>query len=141
MLRTLPVPNPEQLVYFHLRNQPLSTSQTGFRDMSMSTPIYEAMRARKEGLKEVIGFAPLAFEKVPVRVGREPEEVFSKMVSGNFFSGLGVEPVLGRGFTRQDESADTPVAVLNHAWWKRRFAGDKEVRSKTICVKGVPSPW
>jgi predicted permease len=138
ILRTLPVPNPQQLVYFHLRNQPLSTSQTGFSDMSMSMPIYNAMRTRKDVLREVIGFAPLAFEKVPVRVGSEPEEVFGEMVSGNFFSGLGVEPVLGRGFTPQDESAHAAIAVLNYAWWKRRFAGDKEVLGKTVYVKGVP---
>ena len=48
VLQTLPVPNSRQLVYFHLRNQPLSTSQTGFGDMSMSMPVYDAMRTRKE---------------------------------------------------------------------------------------------
>ena len=48
VLRTLPVPNPQQLVYFHLKNQPLSTSQTGFSDMSMSMPVFEAMRTRFE---------------------------------------------------------------------------------------------
>ena len=85
ILRSLPVPDPQQLVYFHLKNQPLSTSQTGFSDMSMSLPVYEAMRGRQEVFQDVIGFAPLAFEKVPVRVGREPEEVLGEMVSGNFF--------------------------------------------------------
>jgi len=70
VLRSLPVPNPRQLVYFHLKNQPLSTSQTGFGDMSMSMPVFEAMRTRQDVLQEVIGFAPLAFEKVAVRVGR-----------------------------------------------------------------------
>jgi len=138
VLRSLPVPNPRQLVYFHLKNQPLSTSQTGFGDMSMSMPVFEAMRTRQDVLQEVIGFAPLAFEKVAVRVGSEPEEVFGEMVSGNFFSGLGVQPVLGRGFTREDESTHAPVAVLNYAWWKGRFGGDKSVLGKIIYVKGVP---
>jgi predicted permease len=138
LLRSLPVPNPEQLVYFHLKNQPMSTFQTGFGDMSMSIPVYEAMRARKDVFQEVIGFAPLAFERVAVRVGSEPEEVFGEMASGNFFSGLGVQPVLGRAFTPQDESTHAPVAVLNYAWWKGRFGSDKEVLGKTIYVKGVP---
>src|SRR2546427_6296252 len=48
LLHTLPVPDPQQLVYFHLKNQPLSTSQTGYGDMSMSMPIFEAMRIRQE---------------------------------------------------------------------------------------------
>jgi len=137
ILRSLPVPDPQQLVYFHLKNQPLSTSQTGFSDMSMSLPVYEAMRTRREVFQDVIGFAPLAFEKVAVRVRREPEEVLGEMVSGNFFSGLGVQPVLGRGFTPQDESTHAPVAVLNYAWWKGRFAEAKDILGKTIYIKGV----
>lgn len=138
ILQTLPTPNPQQLVYFHLKNQPLNTSQTGYGDMSMSMPVFEAMRTRKEVFEDVIGFAPLGFEKVAVRVGREPEEVLGEMVSGNFFSGLGVQPVLGRGFTPQDESMHAPIAVLNYAWWKNRFGGDKDILGKTIYVKGVP---
>src|ERR1700752_2758492 len=121
LLNSLPVPNPQQLVYFHLKNQPLSTSQTGYGDMSMSLPVFEAMRTRKEVFQDVIGFAPLAFEKVAVRVGSEPEEVWGEMVSGNFFTGLGVQPILGRGFTLQDDSTHTSIAVLSYAWWKGRF--------------------
>lgn len=138
VLRTLPAPNPQELVYFHLKNQPLSTSQTGFGDMSMSMPIFQAMRTRQDVFKDVIGFAPLAFDKVAVRVGAEPEEVLGEMVSGNFFSGLGVQPVLGRGFRAEDESAHASIAVLSYAWWKRRFARDKEILGKTFYVKGVP---
>lgn len=138
VLRTLPVPNPQQLVYFHLENQPLRTSQTGYGDMSMSMPVFTAMRMRQDVFKEVIGFAPLSFDKVAVRAGAEPEEVFGEMVSGNFFSGLGVQPVLGRGFTPEDESTHAPIAVLSNAWWKRRFASDKEILGKALYVKGVP---
>src|SRR5262249_50749255 len=138
VLRSLPVPNPQQLVYFHLKNQPLSTSQTGYGDMSLSMPVFEAMRTRQDVFKDVLGFAPLGFDKAAIRVGAEPEEVLGEMVSGNFFSGLGVQPVLGRRFTPEDESTHAPVAVLSNAWWKRRFAGNKEILGKTFYVKGVP---
>ena len=138
VLRTLPVPNPQQLVYFHLKNQPLSTSQTGYSDMSLSMPIFEAMRTRKEVFQEVIGFAPLAFEKVPVRMGSEPEEVYGEMVSGNFFAGLGVQPILGRAFTPEDEFTHAPIAVLRYAWWKGRFGGERDALGKTLYIKGVP---
>ena len=138
IVRRLPVRNPQQLVYFHMRNQPLSTSQSGYGDMSMSLPIYEAMRTRKEIFQDVIGFVPLAFEKVAVRIGDEPKEVYGEMVSGNFFSGLEVQLVLGRGFTPEDESTHAPIAVLSNAWWKRGFGSDKEILGKTIYVKGVP---
>ena len=138
ILRSLPVPDPQQLVYFHLKNQPLSTSQTGFGDMSISLPVFESMRTRHHVFRDVIGFAPLAFDKVAVRIGREPEEALGEMVSGNFFSGLGVQPVLGRGFTPQDESTHAPIAILNYAWWKSRFAGDKDILGRAFYVKGVP---
>ncbi len=138
LLHFLPVPNPQQLVYFHLKNQPLSTSQTGYGDMSMSMPIFEAMRIRQEVFADVIGFAPLAFEKVGVRIGPEPEETWGEMVSGNFFSGLQVQPIVGRVFTLKDESTHAPIAVLNYGWWKSRFAGDKDILGRTIYVKGVP---
>jgi predicted permease len=138
LLHFLPVPNPQQLVYFHLKNQPLSTSQTGYGDMSMSLPVFVAMRIRRDVFTDVIGFAPLAFEKVAVRIGPEPEETWGEMVSGNFFSDLQVQPILGRGFTWQDESTHAPIAVVNYAWWKGRFAGDKDILGRTILVKGVP---
>jgi predicted permease len=137
LLHLLPVPDPQQLVYFHLKNQPLSTSQTGFGDMAMSLPVFEAMRTRQEIFTDVIGFVPLAFEKVAVRIGDEPEQTLGEMVSGNFFSGLQVHPILGRGFTLSDESSHASIAVLNFAWWKSRFAGDKEILGKIFYVKGV----
>jgi len=138
LLHFLPVPNPQQLVYFHLKNQPLSTSQTGYGDMSMSLPVFEAMRIQREVFTDVIGFVPLAFEKVAVRIGPEPEETWGEMVSGNFFSGLQVPPIVGRVFTLKDESTHAPIVVLNYGWWKSRFAGDKDILGGTIYVKGIP---
>jgi len=59
-------------------------------------------------------------------------------VSGNFFSGLQVRPIMGRMLTLKDEATHAPIAVLNYGWWKGRFAGDKDVLGKTFYVKGVP---
>jgi predicted permease len=137
LLRFLPVPNPQELVYFHLKNQPLSTSQTGYDDTSMSLPVFEAMRSRREVFTDVMAFAPLAFQKVPVRVGTEPEQAYGEMVSGNFFSGLGVKPILGRGFTMQDELRHAPIAVLSYQWWNQRFGGSRSVLGQSLFVKGV----
>ena len=138
LLHFLPVPAPQQLVYFHLRNQPMHTSSTGYSDMPLSMQVFEAMRTQHDAFQDVIAFVPLAFDKVAVRVGSEPEEAHGEMVSGNFFSGLQIRPFLGRGFTPLDESAHAPVAVLNYAWWKTRFAGSKQILGQTIYAKGVP---
>jgi predicted permease len=138
LLRYLPVEHPEQLVYFHLKNQPMKTGQTGWGDMSMSLPIVDAMRARRDVFSDVVGFAPLAFGKTAVRLDSEPEEALGEMVSGNFFSALQLQPFLGRGFTAEDESTHAAVAVLNYSWWSARFASDKNVLGRTIFIKGLP---
>lgn len=138
LLHFLPVPEPKQLVYFHLRHQPMHTSSTGYHDMPMSLLIFEAMRTRRDAFQEVIGFVPLAFDKVAVRIGTEPEEAHGEMVSGNFFSGLQITPIIGRGFTSHDESAHAPYAVLSYMWWKTRFGGTKDILGQTFYVKGVP---
>src|SRR5262249_17743600 len=88
LLRSLPVPAPGELAYFHLRNQPMTSSSTGYGDMSLSLSVFEAMRVRQDVFEEVIAFAPLSFEKVAVRIGQEPEEAFGEEVSGNYFAGL-----------------------------------------------------
>jgi len=137
LLRYLPVPHPRELVYFHLKNQPLSTSQSGYDDTSMSLPVFEAMRSRQEVFTDVVAFAPLAFQKVSVRVGADPEQAYGEMVSGNFFSGLQVKPILGRGFTMQDERNHAPVAVLSYQWWNQRFGGSRSVLGQAVYVKGV----
>jgi hypothetical protein len=69
LLHFLPVSNPRQLVFFHLGNQPPNTSQTGYGDLSMSLPVFEAMRDRRDVFSDVIAFAPLAFDMAAVRVG------------------------------------------------------------------------
>ena len=138
LLHFLPVPEPQQLVYFHLRHQPMHTSSTGYHDMPMSMPVFEAMRTRRDAFREVMAFVPLAFGEVAVRIGAEPEEAHGEMVSGNFFSGLQITPIIGRGFTAQDESTHAPFAVLSYTWWKTRFGGKKDVLGQAFYVKGVP---
>jgi MacB-like periplasmic core domain len=60
------------------------------------------------------------------------------MVSGAFFSGLGVEFARGHGFTEQDEAQHAPIAVVSYNYWNRRFGKDPDVPGKTLFVNGVP---
>jgi len=138
LLRFLPVPNPQQLMLFHLRNQPLNTGQSGYGDESISFPVFQAMRTRHDVFTDVVAFAPLSFQKLPVRFGAEPEEVAGELVSGNFFSGLGVRPSLGRTFSPDDESRSAPVVMLSYRWWRYRFNGSRGVLGRTLYIKGLP---
>lgn len=138
LLRFLPVPNPQELVLLHLKNQPLSTTQSGYDDTSLSWPVFETMRSRHDVFTDVVAFAPLDFQKVPIRVGQDPELVHGEMVSGNFFSGLDIHPFLGRTFTLDDERQSAPVAILSHRWWNAHFHSSTAILGQTIYVKGLP---
>ena len=138
LLRFLPVPNPERLVCLHYHNQPRETSQTGYGDLSLSQPAFEAMRTQRHVFSDLVGFVPLSFSKTVVRFGDAPEEAAVDMVSGNFFSGLGVVPARGRMLTPEDESQHTQVAVLSYNCWTRRFARNPSALGQTLYIKGIP---
>ena len=85
--------------------------------------------------------AIIASRGVPLYVGRsgEVERVFGLLVSDNYFSALGVQPVLGR-FMRPDEvdrAGSAPVVVISYGLWQARFAGAPDVLQKTLRVNGL----
>src|SRR5271154_6403429 len=105
----------------------------------MRMQVYEALRAEKRIFADLIAWVPLsAGDTVPARYGAEPEEIRADMVSGNFFSGLGVGAARGRTFGMQDEQGHTQTAVLSYGYWTRRFARNPSVLGATLFIKGVP---
>src|SRR5688572_3599678 len=107
---------------------------------------YQDLRARTPSLPNLI-----AGRMVPLYVG-EPgatERAFGMLVSDNYFSALGVQPVLGRTFVASDLGAEgaEPVAVISHGLWQSTFSGDPQVVGKpmrangqTLTVVGVAPP-
>jgi len=91
LLKGLPVPNPQEIVYLHVPSgQPNGAGNTGNSTTSFSEPVFEDLRQDRNAFADLIAFVPLAIGKVAVRFGDTPEEAEGDMVSGNFFSGLGV---------------------------------------------------
>jgi predicted permease len=139
LLRYLPLPDPQQLVFLRLPNgQPDGTSSTGDDDRSFSHPVFEALRQEHAVFSDLMAYVPLAVGKVAVRIGEDPEEAEGDMVSGNFFSGLGVSFMRGRGFALEDETAHTSVVVLSYSYWNTRFGRSPSAIGQTIYIKGVP---
>ncbi len=137
LLRSLPVADPQQVVYLHTSNPPNGTGTIDEND-TFSYAVYEALRARNGALSELMAVGALSTSKVGVRIGSLPEQAEGDMVSGNFFSGLGVGMARGRGFTGEDEASSAPVLVMSYDYWTRRFDRDPGVLGRTIYVKGVP---
>ena len=140
LLRLLPVRDPKQLYFLHLsEGQPYGAHSTGDSETSFSLPVFQTLRNQRQAFSEVIAFAPLGAGKVATRFGDgAPEESLGDMVSGNFFSGLGVPAAAGRLLGMSDEAQNSTAVVLSYAYWTRRFARNSDVVGQTFTIKGVP---
>jgi predicted permease len=137
LLKSLPVSDPGSLVYLRTSNPPRMTG-TVDNNETFSYPVYDALRHQNGGLSPVMAYVPLSGSKVAVRYGAQPEEAEGDMVSGTFFSGLGVSLPRGRGFSEEDETNHAPVAVISYNYWTRRFGRNPDVLGTTFYVNGVP---
>jgi predicted permease len=136
LLRSLPVADPDRLVYLRTSNPPRNTGTIDSNE-TFSYPVYDALRRRSGGLSPVIAYVPLSNSKVAVRYGALPEEAEGDMVSGTFFSGLGVRLIRGRGFSEEDETNHASIAVISYNYWTQRFARNPDVLGTTLYVNGV----
>src|SRR5262245_49588694 len=137
LLRTLPVREPERLALFGAgESQGVSIGFPNRRTELFSYPFYRDVRQRNQVFSDVA-----AVQSLPNNVygivsgaGGDPEMIGARLVSGSYFSALGVEAVLGRAFTDADDQVPGghPVAVASHAWWERRLGADPASIGKTI---------
>jgi predicted permease len=137
LLKSLPVSDPSRLVYLRTSDAPRGTG-TIDTNQTFSYAVYDALRHRTTALSPLMAYVPLSGSKVAVRFGAEPEEAEGDMVSGTFFSGLGVNLPLGRGFSQDEETHRASIAVISYNYWTRRFARDRDVLGKTLFVNAVP---
>jgi predicted permease len=138
MLRQLPVEKPQQLVLFGSGKWVGSTEGMPDRSMQLfSYPVYRAFAAQSKALSGVAAVSSIQMGGHLAANG-VPEEVHIDLVSGSYFSVLGVPPVLGRTINEADDrTADSgAVAVASYAWFQRHFAGNPAALGTTIHVQG-----
>jgi len=135
LLRKLPVSHPEQLVMLYQQGANMG-SNMGSR--MHSYPLYQDLQQKAEPLAEVL--CRRLFD-ASVNVDNQTERVDAEMVSGNYFTTLGVKPALGRVFNSQEDDRiyqGHPVVVLSYAYWVSRFARDPNIVGKKILVNNYP---
>ena len=137
LLKSLPITDPKNVVLLRTSRTPNNTGTIGAHD-TFSYPVYQTLREQHRVFTDVIAIGALSTDKVNVRIGADPELAEADMVSGNFFSGLGVQLTRGRGFTAADEAKNAPVMVISYRYWTRRFGRDPGVLGQTVYVKGLP---
>lgn len=129
MLKALPVRDPRALAILTL----------GEDGTHLPNPVWEQIRDRA-GLVE--GAAAWGSTRFNLAQGGQAEMVDGFWASGAFFDVLGVQPLLGRTFTPEDDrrggGPDGPVAVISYGFWQRRYAGAADVIGRSITIERVP---
>ncbi|HST19679.1 MAG TPA: ABC transporter permease [Blastocatellia bacterium] len=128
LLRPLPYKNPERIMRVgehHAGLQSTNITYASFLDLLASSKSLEAVSAYRNWNYNLTDAG-------------EPEQAQGALVSGNFFSALGVAPALGRSLLAEDDQpGSNNVVVISHGLWQRRFAADANVIGKIIKVNNA----
>jgi predicted permease len=123
-LKTLPVDNPEGLVYI-------------FRNMGHAPASYQDYLDYCEENKLFSGLAAISHQPMAVTEQGQIQMVNAEVVSGNYFSVLAIQPVMGRAFIEgeDDRLGAEATVMISHALWRRRFNSDPGLIGKQISLK------
>jgi predicted permease len=134
LLKALPIKNPEQLFFLERAGVPPSRKPSS----RLSYAFFEQLRTQREAIAGVcaFGYSP----GVNVVVDGQAEVAQGQQVSGGFFATLGVNALLGRTLTEDDDKipGGHPVVVISYNYWQRRFAGDPAIVGRSVVVNGHP---
>jgi predicted permease len=137
MLEKLPAKNAERLVLLGDGVSSGSMDDVPFGKWGMfSYPVYKVLESRNQVFSGLLAFLSYS-DRMLVEIDHaEPELATPKLVSGNYFSVLGVPALIGRTFGPEDDKPGaSPRAVLSYAYWDRRFAHDPHVIGKTMVIR------
>jgi predicted permease len=147
LLKLLPVKEPERLVLFSsvaprgfsvgsYSGNSNTDRATGQRRMtSFPYQSFQRMREQASPLSDIFAFGNLSLN---VNADGQADVATGQAVSGNYFSGLGVQSLHGRLLTDEDDKAGaSPVAVLSFRYWRQRFGGNPAVIGKQINLNNV----
>jgi len=129
LLRPLPYPHSEQLAAVRL-----TAPGINIKDFELSPSDYFIFREQSTAFQDIGLYQG---DSVSVTGTAEPERVDALIVTDGMLPILGIPPMLGRVFTKADDSRGAPdTAVLTYGYWRRKFGGDPSVIGKTIVVDG-----
>lgn len=147
MLRSMPVVEPERLVVLNWTSPEFRISVSGYRMQdpvtketysgSFSMPAFERLRADRSVLSHTFAFYSLGDSNFVA--DDVPEAVPAQLVTGEYFTGLGIRSVAGRLLLPDDDRADAhPAVVISEALWQRRFGAEASAVGKAVKFNGQP---
>src|ERR1700675_267729 len=129
LLRPPAVPSPEQLVSVYTTTPTEEFSGTNYDD-------YKYYRDNNHVFSDVLAF-PYSIAVRPISYEGRIKSGLMNAVSDNYFSVLGVRPILGRMFRRGEDDKPSALAVLSYSYWKW-LGADPNIVGKTVTVDRVP---
>ena len=141
LLKMMPVKEPQQLVVVGDANRASQRSNGTPRFDVFSYPLYKELRERNSVFSGLCAAASDHHLEVDAGQGQFPDEkITGRMVSGNYFSVLGLDPAAGRLFSDADDTAENanPVVVLGFEYWQRKFALSPSIVGRDIRLNGYP---
>jgi predicted permease len=130
LLRLLPVKDPQQLVLLTMRGSHYGSNWGG---NAISHPMFRDFQSHNQVFSGMFCRFPT---QVSVMSGGQAELVDAELVSGTYFSLLGVGAAIGRTFTPDDDRVPDghPLVMLSYSFWQRRFGGDPAIVGRTLTV-------
>jgi predicted permease len=129
--RSLPYPEPDELVLGRVTYE----EEVGY---TVSGPDFFDYRDQARTMAGLSALTPYPV-RVTITGAGAPERVSAPLVSTGFFKTLRIDPLVGRHFASDEGEPGGPdVVILSHAYWQRRFGGDRDVVGTAINVDGTP---
>src|SRR5579875_1945298 len=127
LLKPLPYPHPEQLIgVWH------TAPGIGIKELNMSPSIYFIDREQNTTFQDIGVYTGDSFNVTGIG---QPEHVEGLDVTDGTLPLLGVQPALGRLFTRRDDTAGAPATVLlSYDYWQHRFGGSAAAIGRTLTL-------
>jgi predicted permease len=127
LVNPLPFPNPTELVAVY-------TKSPTFQESSISYPNFLDWQKDNRSFASLCAFRSDDFNMTGAG---EPERVHTHMISAEFFTALGLQPILGRTFRPEEDRVGAgPVAILSDGLWHRKFGSAQDVLGKNITLNG-----
>jgi len=132
LLRPLPFADPDRLAMIW------QTSQQGeYSQLSLTYQNYDELRKQCQVCENIGAWNSYNYTRFALTGGAQPEQAQYAVVSASLFSVLGVKPALGRVFLpEEDQLGAARVAIISHALWQRRWAGDPKLIGQTVTLNG-----
>jgi putative ABC transport system permease protein len=129
LLRPLPFPEPERIVWLRESHPPTNLPQ-----FSVAFPNFLDWRSQNQVFAQMAAFREDGFN---LQAGDEPKRVNGARVTVDFFATLGVRPEVGRAFLPQEDApGGERVVILSHALWSQSFGGDPQLLGRQLKVDG-----